>query len=355
MRRPFPPPSLLACLAAVAGLSIASAPAFAADPAVAAHFYYMEDTLASQSLQANHGSMGLLAPVWFTVEVNGELRSTVDAKLVKWAASKQLPLLPVIANRDFKPEAIQAVMATAARDKFIAELLKAAAEFKFIGFELDFEEVPPALKDPYAQFVTQLGAALHQRGLQLGIAVPAPIGPGMPPQSPQPVWIPNVRASAFDYVKIGRAVDSMTLMSYDEYTAPDQPGPIAGLAWVEACVRKMLEWVPAQKLRLGLALYYRRWNGPKVTEGPFPVARVLATKAGVKMTPSTAHQEMTFEFREGAVRNVVWCADAAGLARRFALVSKYKLGGYAAWRVGQEDPAAWEKVFRPLQRKGAAR
>jgi spore germination protein YaaH len=299
--------------------------------------------------------MGLLAPVWFTVELNGELRSTVDAKLVKWAASRQLPIIPVIANRDFKPEAIQAVLAPAARDKFIGDLLKSASEFKFQGFELDFEEVPPSLREPYAQFVTQVADALHRGGLRVGIAVPAPIGPGTPPHAAQPIWIPNVRATAFDYARIGRAVDTMTLMSYDEYTAPEQPGPVAGIAWVEASVRKTLEWVPAQKLRLGLALYYRHWSGAKVSEGPFPVARVLAAKSGVKMSPSTTHRELTFEYREGAVRHVVWCSDAASLAQRLALVSKHKLGGFAAWRVGQEDPAVWGKVFQPLPRKGAGR
>jgi spore germination protein YaaH len=190
--------------------------------------------------------------------------------------------------------------------------------------------------------------------LQLGIAVPAPVGPGTPPHLSPPVWVPNVRATAFDYAKLGRVIDSMTLMSYDEYTAPDQPGPVAGLAWVEACVRKALESVPAQKLRLGLALYHRHWSGPKVTEGPFPVARVLAAKSGVKMSTSTTHKEITFEYREGAVRHVVWGSDAASLGQRLALVSKYKLGGYAAWRVGQEDPAVWEKVFQPF-RKGAGR
>ena len=354
MQVPFSANGVLAALAAIPFLAGGAMPASAAD-SPAAHFYYMEDTLARQSLEAHHGSMGLLSPVWFTVELNGELRSTVDPKLVRWAASRQLPLMPVIANRDFKPEAIQAALSAGAQDKLISELLKAASEFHFQGLELDFEEVPASLRDSYAQFVTRLAGELHKRGVQLGIAVPAPLGPGTPPSSAQPVWIPNSRAAAFDFARIGRAVDTMTLMTYDEYTAPDQPGPVAGFAWVDAAVRKALEWVPAQKLRLGLALYYRHWSGAKVTEGPFPVARVLAAKSGVKMAFNTVHREMTFSFQEGPVRHVVWCSDAASLAQRFALISKYKLGGFAAWRVGQEDPAVWGKVFHPFPRKGAAR
>ena len=355
MRLRFSATGASAAFAAITVLAHGTASEAKAESPMAAHFYYVEDTLARQSLQANHGSMGLLSPVWFTVEVNGDLRSTVDAKLVSWAAARKLPLMPIIANRDFKPEAIQAALAAGTQDKLINELLKAAAEFRFQGFELDFEELPLSQRDSYAQFVTRFADELHKRGMQLGIAVPAPLGPGSPPQVAQPAWIANVRAAPFDFARIGRAVDTMTLMTYDEYTAPDQPGPVAGYAWVEASVRKALEWVPAQKLRLGLALYYRHWGGAKVTEGPFPVARVLAAKSGVKMSFNAAHREMTFAFQEGTVRHVVWCSDAAALAQRLALVSKYKLGGFAAWRIGQEDPAVWGKVFHPLPRKGGGR
>lgn len=355
MRRRLSATSVPALLVSILLLAHGTAPEAYADSVAAAHFYYMEDTMARQSLQKNHGSMGLLSPVWFTVELNGDLQSTVDADLVKWAAERNLPVLPVIANRDFKPEAIQAALAPAAQDRLIGALAKAGLEFRFRGFELDFEEVPPSLRGAYARFVARLAAALHQQGMQLGIAVPAPISPGTPPSVLQPIWIPNVRAAAFDYAQIGRAVDSMTIMAYDEYTAPDQPGPVAGFAWVEACVRKTLELVPAPKVRLGLALYYRHWSGPKVTEGPFPVARVLAAKSRVKMSFNAVHREMTFDFREGAVPHVVWCSDASSLAQRLALVSKYKLGGFAAWRVGQEDPVVWEKVFPAFPRRGGGR
>jgi spore germination protein YaaH len=34
-----------------------------------------------------------------------------------------------------------------------------------------------------------------------------------------------------------------------------------------------------------------------------------------------------------------------------ALVRKYKLRGFSAWRLGHEDPAAWQQVFSvPVKR-----
>lgn len=317
-----------------------------------ARFYYMEDTLASTSLQAHYGDVGSLAPVWFTVGLQGELQSTVDPKMVSWASAHKLPLMPVIVNLNFKPEIAQLAITDALREKLIAALVKTGSDFHFSGFELDFEEVPPTARAGFTRFVSQFAEALHKQKMQLGVAVPAPLTPGSPPNVKPPVWTANPRAGGFDYRELARAADSLTLMAYDEYTSVDQPGPIAGFSWVEACLRHTVRSVPPQKLLLGLALYYRHWNGTTVSEGPFPVARALAARSEATLALNTTHQENTFGFSEGAAKHVVWGEDAANLASRFDLINKYKLAGFAAWRLGQEDPAVWQKVFRQSNGKG---
>ncbi len=322
-----------------------------AESKLAARFYYMEDTLASTSLQAHAADIGSLSPVWFTVGAQGELQSTIDPKMVSWASSHKLPLMPVIVNLNFKPEIVQLAIGDAQRDKLIAALVKAAADFHFSGLELDFEEVPAGARAGFTRFVSQLAEALHKQKMLLGVAVPAPLTPGAPPHL-KPVFTPNPRAAGFDYRELARASDSLTLMAYDEYTSVDQPGPVAGFSWVDACVRQTVQSVPSQKLLLGLALYYRHWNGTTVSEGPFPVARALAAKSEATLKLNTTHQEHTFGYSEGAVKHVVWGEDAANLATRFALISKYKLAGFAAWRLGQEDPAVWQKVFRQSSGRG---
>jgi spore germination protein YaaH len=99
-------------------------------------------------------------------------------------------------------------------------------------------------------------------------------------------------------------------------------------------------------------LYYRHWNGSTVTEGPFQAARALAAKSGVELSPNAMHREMTFSFMQGPAKHVVWAEDAANLGARMDLIGKYKLAGYAAWRLGQEDPAVWQNVFRQSSGKG---
>jgi spore germination protein YaaH len=312
----------------------------------------MEDTLAATSLQAHYGDVGSLAPVWFTVGAQGELQSSVDPKMTAWASAHKLALMPVIVNQNFKPEIVQLSIADGTREKLIAALVKIGSDSHFAGFELDFEEVPPAARGGFTRLVSQLADALHKQKMLLGVAVPAPLTPGSPPALNPPVWTPNPRAAGFDYKELARAADSLTLMAYDEYTSVDQPGPIAGFSWVEACVRQSVRSIPPQKLLLGLALYYRHWNGTTVSEGPFPVARALAAKSDAKLSLNTAHQENTFSFSDAGVKHVVWGEDAANLATRFRLIDKYKLAGFAAWRLGQEDPDVWQKVFRQSNGKG---
>ncbi len=332
-------------------LALLATPAGAAASHWNARFYYLEDRDGAASLQAHYSDMGALSPVWFTVEVDGALTATVSPKLVAFAAAHKLPLIPVIANRDFKPQAVEAACSDGVREKLIAMLLKYAADDHLSGFELDMEEIPPALRGGYSRFVAALAEALHRQHLQLGIAIPAPLTPGSAPQAKPPVWVLNPRAAAFDYRQLAGAADSLTLMAYDEYTAPEQPGPVAGFLWVEACVRTMLQSVPPEKLLLGLALYYRQWSGNKVSEGPFPLARFMASKWSTGLALDASHREMTCAFSVGPVNHVVWGEDASSLAARLALVDRHRLLGFAAWRLGQEDPAVWGKVFRQFNGK----
>ena len=139
-------------------------------------------------------------------------------------------------------------------------------------------------------------------------------------------------------------------MTYDQHTAPDAPGPVAGLPWVEASLRWVLGSVSRKKLYLGLPLYYRQWLGGKVNEGTYGDAIALAARVGASPQLDAAQVEKTFEFEEEGERGVVWFQDADTLRQRLELVRRYKLQGFSAWRLGHEDPSAW-----PLDFSGQAR
>jgi spore germination protein YaaH len=308
------------------------------------HFYYWDDRLAADSLRAHYRQIGLLSPVWLEVDRDGKLISKVDTATARWAATNGVPLMPVVVNRGFRPDTAAGAGGRTG-DRLIATLSDAARRHGFGGLQLDFEGLDAKQRNGYAKFAERLAAALHRRGMELSVAVPAPLAPGVPPSSADVVWKASEQSAAFDYARLGRAADFITLMAYDEYTSPAEPGPVAGLAWVDACVRQTLEWAPAAKIMLGVPLYHRHWAGAKVTEGPYAAAAALARAAQSEIALDSIHQEASFRYTDAQGDHVVWLETADSLARRTALAERYGLRGVSAWRLGQEDPAVWDAVF----------
>src|SRR5947199_2403503 len=90
------------------------------------------------------------------------------------------------------------------------------------GFDLDLEGVDPQDRLAYTAFVARLGAALHERGKGLALALPAK------GQDVTTGW-----AGAYDYAAVGGLADLITIMAYDYRGAWSEPGPVAPYAWVD--------------------------------------------------------------------------------------------------------------------------
>ena len=49
-----------------------------------------------------------------------------------------------------------------------------------------------------------------------------------------------------------------------------------------------------------------------------------------------------FQLRDGETLRTAWFDDARSLREKLKLVATYHLRGYAAWRLGVEDPEFWQ-------------
>jgi spore germination protein YaaH len=312
-----------------------------------AHFYYVNEAPAPESLQVRAGQLSLVSPQWFFVAEEGKLASLVDPEVLHWAREKRIPLMPLLLNSDFKPEIAHELLTTdPLQAALVAEVVATAVEHRFYGIQLDFENVPVEDRERYVAFVRRLRKALRKRGLKLSVAVPAPLAAApLPGRANSSDWPQSEQSLAYDYRRLGKEADFLTLMTYDQHTTSNSPGPVAGLPWVEASLRWVLKSVSHKKLHLGLPLYYRMWAGEDVNEGPFAEAQALAEKARAAPRLDPVQLERTFEFEEDGGRAVVWYQDAETLQRRLELVGRYKLRGFSAWRLGHEDPAAWQHAF----------
>jgi len=312
-----------------------------------AHFYYVDDAAAWQSLEQNAASIDLLSPVWIEVRTGGEVRTSVDDRVVRLAGAAGFELMPVVMNQDFRPEIAREVLGDDRKRTALAmKLARFALVEGFRGLQLDFENLEEADRDGYSKLAEQLGSALRRGGRQLSVAVAAPVYSTGPVNAPPVSWQPTPRSAAFDYERLAAAADFLTLMAYDQYATPDAPGPVAGLPWVEACVRHLLERVPAEKVTLGVPLYHRHWAGARVTTGAWAEAQAAAIRANVASLFDRLHQESVIRYEDSSP-HVIWLHDARSVALRRDLAARYGLRGFSAWRLGQEDPAVWPRLFPP--------
>ena len=292
------------------------------------HFYYVRDRLAYDSLRAHAQQVGHLSPVWLDVDAKGALVNNIEKDIVAWSSSRRIRLMPVVMNKGFSGDSVAAATGPARR-KLTAALVQVAAANRFEGLQLDFEGLRAVDREPYAEFAEQLAAGLHARGMQFSVAVPAPLA-----DDPAKGWVASQQSASFDYARLSAAADFVTLMAYDEYTSPGQPGPVAGIAWVEACVRQLLTWSPASKIMLGVPLYHRHWAAKTVSEGPYAAATALALRGQTEIRLDPTQEEATLQFSDARGDHVVWLgnrrqSDAAGRSSRALRSTRHF--GMAAW------------------------
>jgi len=335
----------LVSLAAV--FLIVSVGAFGREPKLVTQFYLVNDPASVQSFQANAARISILSPQWFSVDDKGNVESSVDSSVVAAAEAKGLALMPLVWNQKFLPAAAHAVLGDASlQSQVISRLVEIAGGNHFLGYQLDFENIPAEDRDRYAQFIHQAAGEFKRSHLKLSVAVPPPLAPppstsaSAPPASSG--WIVNPHSLAFDYVSIAGDAYFISLMTYDEYASPEQPGPVAGRPWVEANLRKTLESVPAKKLLLGVPLYYREWFGKSVAEGSVSDAQNLAQKWNAKIAFDPEQRESFFTFSDGQQQHTVWLDDNPSLREAVDLADEFRLEGISAWRLGFEDPSAWQ-------------
>ncbi len=321
-----------------------------------AHFYYLNDPSSLRSLQTHYRQVSLVSPTWFVVDPSGSLQSTLDPAVIAWAQAHRVALMPLLVNENFRPEIAHAVLTDPQiQSDVVGRILKACTLQRFYGIELDFEGVPAADRPAYTQFVRRLAAQFHGNHLKLGVAVPAPLVP-TPPRGSRGnsngmVWPSSEQSGAFDYHALAEAADFVSLMAYDQHFQPGDPGPLAGLPWVDACTRKVLGWVPADKLLLGMPLYYRDWFGKSVREGGYLEAVSLLSKLRAPVEYDRKEGAPLVKFQDGNEAHTLCFENARSLREKVQLVRRYRLLGFSAWRLGYEDPAAWKESFPKARRR----
>jgi len=321
-------------------------------------FYYASDSRGLKSLETHAPQMTLLGPQCFWVDEQGIVHGELPPQVVEIARQANLPIMPLVINPGFDRAMARTLLRNPqAQERAAAYLAYLAHRDNYVGWQLDLEYIDPADRDRYSRFVAKVAARLHRDHRLLSVALvprfsdrypdpPAPLG--RQPSHSANEFRTGEWGAPYDFRAVGRAADFVTLMTYDHHGESDPPGPVAGYEWVEAAVRYAVARIPRSKLLLGIPFYGREWVLPsapgetfKTRNLAFPDAQELLGRPGTASHWDDRWRTGWFEYRDASGQHTGWYEDSKSLAAKLQVMRRYQLRGFAAWRLGEEDPKFW--------------
>ncbi len=324
-------------------------------------FYLTRDPKSVRSFLAHADKIDILVPAWYSVDSNGLVSGGPNPVVVETARQHHVPIMPIVVNNGFSQEDFhKLLMNRAAYETMASRLMAACKENGYIGFQFDFENISWTDRSALSTMVSNVASEFHSAKLQLTIAT-VPNAPGAPGEGGFSNWIYENWRGAYDLSALAQSVDLVCLMTYDQHTRWNAPGPVAGWAWTTGNLDYGLKFVPREKLSLGIPLYGYHWfagtpvkapaqPGFPPTDKPNPSAEYIATddaldlakayKGRVEWDP--VDRSAWFFFYRDDLREWIFFTDARTFRERYTLVKDRGLQGFCSWVLGEEDAAIRE-------------
>jgi len=289
------------------------------------------------SLQKNADKVDILGPQFFTVTAGMKIAGKLDDNLKKVIAQKKLKVMPLITNEGFKQNVMHKLLVSQkAQDDVITGLVYIAKKNKYIGWQFDFENISYLDKDLYSSFIEKAAAKLHNNKLALSVAAVTRTTDYEDTDAFKN-W-----GGVFDYARIAKAVDFISLMTYDD---PNSVGPVASLPFIDDVLAYVKDKIPPEKLSFGIPLYY--WGWEKETSKKITASgtwqRLLGIMSNFKHTlgfsESLGAAWLSYSYNNKQYD--LWFQNKKSFESRLDIIKENNFRGFSAWVLGIEDPGIW--------------
>jgi spore germination protein YaaH len=295
------------------------------------------DEDSTESLKRNWQNIDMLVPFWYTVKADGSIVSRYGGyqyEVDSFSKSRNIKVLPLINNSQ---ENNMILVDPATRSRAVNNIVELVKKNDFAGVNIDFEHIPPWTRNGYTAFIKELSEKLRIINRLTTISVFPKID------------VPLDLQGAYNYAALAPLVDRIIIMTYDHHWAKGPAGPIASIGWVEKNILYALEYIPADKILLGIANYGYDWSGGYGQDISARRAVQLAEEKGAEIKWHETHQAPYFYYWEGSKKHEVWFENSNSLAFKLDLVNKYNLRGIGIWRLGNEKERFWNIIENKLK------
>lgn len=303
-------------------------------------YYVYYDETSWQRLQEQISQLDIVAPYFFHLTPSGtikELDSRAD-DVTTFVHSHNKKVIPIIQNESRWDDFTKTIGTPDKQNKIVRDLTDLFVERGYDGIQIDFEGVNATDSDLMTAFMTRLSESFRQHGLIVSQAVIARTSDA-----------PSVWGGAYDYEALARLTDFISIMAYDYHAVGSEtPGAVAPYWWVDSVLDYAVKRIPRAQIFLGVPFYGRDWNttdGPPADNLVYEQAMELTQRENATSGFSEDDQTPWIRYTdENGDKHEVWYENSLSLEKKLELALDYGIGGFSAWRIGQEDPDSWRVI-----------
>ncbi|GLB61485.1 LysM peptidoglycan-binding domain-containing protein [Cytobacillus sp. NCCP-133] len=304
-------------------------------------YSYQADAAGAQTIRELGDSLTYHSPFAYLIRESGDLQPVNDELMI--AAARAENVIPMMSVTNFTSTAAgsnlaHTILATPElRDRVINNILQIMEKKGYRGVNIDFENVLPADRENYNQFLQLAVDRLHPRGYFVSTAV-APKVSGTQA---------GLLYEAHDYEAHGRIADFVVLMTYEWGYRLGPPQAISPINQMRRVVEYARSVIPAEKIFLGFQIYARDWllphvQGQEAETFSTQEAVARAVKYGASIQYDTVTQSPFFRYADEQGRgHEVWFEDARSAQAKFDLAKEFNLRGISYWALGYPFPSNW--------------
>lgn len=280
-------------------------------------------------------------PFVYSVKEDGSLSTLDDTEMLQSAEAEQI--VPVMTIANFSATAAGSDLAhtilssSELQEKVLTNIQTIMKEEGYKGLNVDFENVFPADRENYNQFLQRAVDRLHPEGYFVSSAL-APKVSGKQQ---------GLLYEAHDYEAHGKIVDFVVLMTYEWGYRFGPPQAISPLNEIKRVLDYAVTVIPRDKIFFGFQIYARDWlvpylQGQEAETFSQQEAFRRAIQYGAAIQYDPIAQSPFFRYTDAQGRNhEVWFEDARSAQAKFKMVKDYHLQGISYWVLGYPFPQNW--------------
>ena len=296
-----------------------------------------------ENVKKSAKAIDTVSPSYFDLSAEGKLNVTsLSPAFIEEMHREGIKVVPFLSNHWDKTSGKNALDNRVALAREIAEMIE---KYKLDGVNVDIENVDHTYREKYTDFVRLLREYIP-KNKEVSVAVAA-----------NPYGWTNGWQGSYDYQELGEYADYLMVMSYDEHYEGGDDGPVASIDFVRDSVEYALEYVPEEKIVMGIPFYGRLWGGGLQGKGiSLNRADELISTYNAKVyfdeeskTPvavfTVYENSPQFKLNEKTLKPgnyTLWYENEISLNKKIQLIEEYGIKGVGNWSAGQEKDNIWD-------------